>query len=134
MTRKTKRPTKTPTGLPVMRVLRDRAWKKMSIWVRRQGADLFHETNSCFTCEKTFPIKELQAGHFLHNKLDFDPRNLKPQCISCNNYHDGHRILYTIKLVKMHGMEWVDRLRHDADVKGNNYTRIELNEVIQKYV
>lgn len=113
--------------------LKDALWKIVSQVVRRQGADLFREINTCFTCGKTFPIKKLNAGHFKHNKLDFDLRNLKPQCVHCNLWNSGELDVYGIKLVRIYGLEWVEQLERDAVQKGNDYSREELLLLMEEF-
>jgi hypothetical protein len=77
--------------------------------------------------------KKSQCGHYLHNKLDFDLRNLKPKCLRCNYFLSGNLGIYGERLVKDYGQDWIDQLRAKAQVKGNYYTRQELNEIIKKY-
>ena len=70
--------------------------------------------NACYTCHRSFPFKELHAGHYQHGKLDFDERNLKPQCAACNTYHGGRLDVYTLRLISDNGLEWVEQLKRDA--------------------
>lgn len=90
-----------------------KAWKAMSEWVRRSGAN-FQGYAECFTCRKMFPWKDLHCGHYIHGKLDLDPRNLRRQCPADNTYHGGRLDVYTLRLIEEHGMEWLVKLRHDA--------------------
>ena len=53
----------------------------------------------CYTCKRDIPFKEIQAGHFRHNKLDFDENNLHAQCIRCNKYLSGNLVFYTLYLI-----------------------------------
>lgn len=92
-----------------------KAWKLMSEWVRRQGVN-FQGYNTCYTCWISFPWKELHAGHYQHGKLDFDERNLKPQCVACNTYRGGQLDTYTLRLIHENGLEWVNQLKRDAAV------------------
>ena len=73
----------------------------------------------------------MDAGHFIHNKLDFDPRNLKIQCGRCNRYLRGNLGVYAIKLIQEYGLEWVNQLQVDAQIKGNNYNREEIEGIIK---
>lgn len=104
----------------------------MSLKVRLKGANTFRQTNKCYTCNKTFPIKELQAGHFWHSKLDFDERNLKPQCVRCNHYFRGNLGIYASRLIRENGLFWFDQLKRDADKKGNNYKLSELKKLYEQ--
>lgn len=90
-----------------------KTWKLMSEWVRRKDANL-DGMNECYTCNHWKHWKELQAGHFKHDKLDFDERNLKPQCPQCNSYKSGCLDVYAERLLKEYGLEWFNKLVRDA--------------------
>lgn len=116
-----------------LKTLKSALWKLTSQIVRLTSADLFRQTNRCFTCGKVHPITELHAGHFIHNKLDFDFRNLKPQCVHCNLFKHGNLWNYGKKLQKIYGIEWIEALEREAIRKGNDYSRIELLELTERY-
>lgn len=107
--------------------LQVRCWKLMSEWVRRSGAS-FSGMVQCFTCPKTSHWKEMQAGHYQHNKLDFDERNIHVQCPQCNLYKSGALDAYTMRLIGSQGVEWVQQLRTDA-AKHPGYTVEELKTI-----
>lgn len=75
----------------------------------------------------------MQCGHFKHGKLDYDLRNLKPQCPQCNMWKSGRLDVYAIKLVQQFGLLWVEQLEKDAAAKGNNYTRTEVEALLVHY-
>jgi ribosome-binding protein aMBF1 (putative translation factor) len=95
------------------KTLHKKAWKLMSEIVRRTGANL-DGYNECYTCGAVKHWKELQAGHFKHDKLDFDPRNLKPQDSQCNKYYSGKLDVYAENLIRDYGLEWFNQLVKDA--------------------
>lgn len=90
-----------------------KCWRLMSEWVRREGSD-FRGYQSCYTCRKRMHWKELHCGHYQHGKLDFDERNLRPQCAGCNTYRGGMLDAYTVRLIEENGKPWVDALRVEA--------------------
>ncbi len=94
--------------------LHRKCWKLMSEKVRRSGMRQGSK-NECYTCKKLFYWKKLHAGHYRHNTLDFDSRNLKPQCNSCNTYNGGKLDQYTMRLIEENGIEWLKQLHIDAD-------------------
>jgi len=113
------------------RYLHKLAWDLTSKVVRRNGADE-NGMNRCYTCGKKKHWKELQAGHFHHNKLDFDrARNLRPQCAGCNNqmWKGGNLAIYGTKLSKELGVEGMQQLLLDANTKV--YSTTELKEIIK---
>lgn len=112
------------------KTLHKKAWKLISDFVRQQEADEFG-FNNCYTCEKRMPWKELQCGHFFHGKLDYDLRNLKPQCAGCNMYLSGNLAVYSIKLMRELGVEGMEQLRLDANTK--TYTNDEIENIITHY-
>lgn len=103
-------------------------WKLMSLWIRKKDAD-WKGNVKCFTCGQLKNYKETNAGHYIHDKLDFDERNLKVQCIYCNKYLSGNLGVYGEKLIDIFGLDWVKELRKDAIKKGNNYSYKELENI-----
>lgn len=118
--------------LPSIRNLHKRAWTLWSIYQRKKSAD-WQGNSYCYTCLAIHPWQDLQLGHFIHGKLDFDERNVKPQCPRCNLWLSGNLGLYAQRLIEEHGLAWVKQLRIDAARKGNDYKRAEILEVITKY-
>jgi hypothetical protein len=97
----------------------------MSEVVRREAKGV------CYTCGKIDDWKNMHCGHFKHGKLDFDFRNQHCQCPKCNTYESGKLDVYGIKLVREHGLGWVNQLEKDAWAKGNDYSIEELREIIR---
>lgn len=127
---------KTRKKLISLPKLKDKAWKLISIHVRYGGKGINHfELQQCYTCPAWHDPREMDCGHYIHGKLDYDLRNLKPQCKKCNNkaWGGGKLDVYAERLIREYGLEWVEKLRKDAQEKGNYYTRLELNEIIEKY-
>lgn len=89
------------------------AWTLQSQWIRRKDANL-DGYNCCYTCDCIKHYKELDAGHFKHDRLDFDDRNLKPQCTTCNKYYSGRLDIYAERLIINYGLDWFNELVKDA--------------------
>lgn len=112
--------------------LKDKAWDLISLHVRQKGAR--GDYNQCYTCYQWKEWKyEMDCGHYLHGKLDYDLDNLKPQCQRCNHFLRGNLGSYAEHLIRDYGQDFIDRLRVKAQLKGNLYSRQELNEIIEKY-
>jgi hypothetical protein len=110
--------------------LHKKLWDKQSLEMRKGQAD-FQDYVECFTCRKSVPYKEANVGHFWHNKLDFDKRNLKVQCVKCNHYLRGNLIKYSLRLIEENGLEWVKQLEIDAH-QHKGYTFKDLKEMDNK--
>lgn len=91
-----------------------KCWRLMSEYVRRSRAD-WKGYAECYTCGGRQPWVELHAGHHFHRKLDFDERNLRPQCVSCNTYKGGMLNIYARKLIETFGLAWYQQLESDAN-------------------
>ena len=107
-----------------------KAWKVFSLYIRKKYADIDGMVH-CYTCPTVKHFKDMQAGHLWHGKLDFDERNIHPQCYQCNVGHSGRREVYSANLLE----EGIDlkQLRRDAEEKGNAYSIAELKEIIDKF-
>ena len=111
--------------------LKKEAWKLISVHVRSKDAD-WRGYVRCYTCPHFSHWRDLDCGHFIHSKLDYDLRNLKPQCARCNRYLHGNLGVYAERLIVENGMPWLQQLKKDSQ-KGNNYSRQELYAIITKY-
>lgn len=86
----------------------------------------------CYTCNTMILVQESNIGHYWHNKLDFDRRNLKIQCVRCNHWLGGNLGRYGAKLIKENGIEWYDQLERDA-AQHKGYGFKELKEIAKLY-
>jgi len=109
----------------------------MSIYIRRKYADWKGEVR-CFTCYFVGPWKELQAGHYKHKYLDFDEKNIHPQCDVCNRWSYGRPGVYKQRLIQTYGEEHLTYLdegvkkeKQRIEKKGYAYTKAELEVKIE---
>ena len=86
----------------------------------------------CYVCDADCELNQLQAGHFQHNKLDFDEDNLNAECVRCNLYLSGNLGLYAIKLIKDKGQEFVDDLILRSHQQ-QKFSRQQLEDTIKVY-
>lgn len=122
---------KSKKKLKSIKALKDEAWKLISIFVRTNGGKV--EYNFCYTCGKRDHYKNLHCGHYIHNRLDYELNNLRPQCPPCNKWKHGNLGVYGERLIKEIGLREVEKMRAYSYKKGNDYSRAELNEIILKY-
>ncbi len=89
--------------VPVMKKRLDELLKS----VRYRGSE-DGENNICVACRKSFPIKELQCGHFIKRgnlKLKYCEANLAPECVRCNKYLDGAQDKMAYHIIKERGIK-----------------------------
>ena len=111
-----------------LKILKDKAWKLFSLYIRKK------ELGICFTCGKQGDIKDMQAGHFKHRKLDFDERNIHCQCKRCNSKFmlRGNLDVYAVKLEEAYGYGILQDLTIAAR-PAHKYSQQELEDIIDKY-
>lgn len=124
-----------PKLIPIKK-LKAKAWKVFSIHVRKSKAD-FAGYVACCSCgiQYIWNSGEIHAGHWIHDKLDHDERNVHPQCYKCNLKFNWKKatVGYAVYMAKTYGAEEMEKLQKEAYKKGNNYTRDELKIIIEKY-
>jgi hypothetical protein len=107
--------------------LHKKAWSLMSIYIRLRD-------RKCVTCGR---VINLQAGHFIHGKLDFDERNINAQCRRCNFFKSGNLADYAVYLEEKFGFGIIQDLQGDATmivkhtVEELSYTILALTEKIE---
>jgi hypothetical protein len=90
---------------------------------------VLRDNRICFTCGK----EGNEAGHYKHNKLDFDEINLNCQCTSCNHFKSGNLGEYAVRLIDKYGREKYDDLVFRANTQSNKFSIDELEEITKKY-
>jgi hypothetical protein len=113
--------------------LKAKAWTLFSEWVRRSNAD-WRGYVACVTCGAQYVWNSgmIHAGHWIHDKLDYDERNVHPQCRNCNyKYNKNTNTAYAIYMARKYGHEEMERIRELAYLKGNLYTYSEVEELIE---
>ena len=110
--------------------LKKKAWRIWSNYIRQRyaGKDGMVE---CYTCGVKKHWSKMHAGHFHHDRLDFDERNIRPQCPQCNTFKHGNLSIYGTKLVEELGKEGMAKLLIDANT--TIYKEKDYNDIIEKY-
>lgn len=97
--------------------LKKRIWKLFSRYIRLRDR-LVDDTGvtdycNCCSCGRTYPVKQMQAGHFIpgrkHSNL-FDFRGCHAQCYGCNIGKDGNWPGYYEFMQEKYGQEVIDDL------------------------
>ena len=86
--------------------IRSRLVKKLDIifsqYVRNKYANK-QGIVKCFTCDREYPVKKIQNGHFMSRKnyaTRWDENNCRPQCYGCNVMKQGMQYEYGKRLGK----------------------------------
>lgn len=93
--------------------LHKKCWKLMSEIVRRQSIKKVGNiyVYECFTCGKrSLSWKDFEAGHYIHNCLDFHEKNIHAQCTECNHFKHGELGKYAIALQRKYGEKVFEEL------------------------
>ena len=70
----------------------------------------------------------------MHGRLDFDERQINPQCVRCNYYwNTGVNAAYSAFMAREYGADIMQELVLLANTKRNKYSREELQEIVAKY-
>ena len=87
----------------------------------------------CFTCDRLFPIKEIDAGHYVSRTcgtLRYEPRNVHPQCVHCNRFCEGKKDIYALRLINKYGSGILEELNKWKNIPPTTTRREDLIEVI----
>ena len=115
-----------------------KAWTAFSIYVRTRDAIRTTGTKEealCVTCNRRYPIKELQAGHFIpgrHNSILFDERNVAAQCYGCNVMKSGNTTQYWLFMEKQYGRKIIDELM-ELDKQTKPFKVFQMQELEEIY-
>lgn len=115
--------------------LKKKAWDALSRYVRLSSANLDGYAD-CYTCEKPFHWKQLQAGHAIpgrHGAVLFDLDIIRCQCYSCNVGRRGNYPIFTTKLIEENGLAWWKE-KLDGSRKIVKHTRDDLEQLINNFV
>lgn len=130
---------KTPRGKA-----KKKAWDSFSIYIRTRDCLRFTgdpTMGKCVTCNRPYPFKQLQAGHFIQgrgNSVLFDERLVYSQCIGCNGNppygKGGNYVEYFRFMLDEVGLEKIDEfraLKHDTKIY-REFDFIELKELFEE--
>ena len=108
-----------------------------SIYIRLKYADEDFNVQ-CFTCDRIYPYKKIQNGHFYSRgilSLRWDEQNCRPQCYGCNIARSGNYIEYYKRLEKeigKGGMDYLEYKRHQIKKMNKLDYQIYIDTYTQK--
>lgn len=99
-----------------------KTWDACSKYVRRRDMisykklhpEINEDITECITCGRVYPIKKLQAGHFIAGRTNgvlFDLRGIHSQCYGCNVGKNGNMVNYYQFMEKKYGKGVIDELQ-----------------------
>lgn len=87
------------------KALKKKAWTLFAKYIRER------DSNICITCGRSKSDGYvMNAGHFIHNRLDFDEKNIHCQCFVCNKIKKGNMKIFCIRMVEWYGLDYVKKL------------------------
>jgi len=118
--------------------LKGEAWQVFSRYIRLR--DCLATTGSpkwgeCVSCDETFEINKLQAGHFIpgrHNANLFSERGVHAQCAKCNRWHGGEPLKYRRKIIELYGEGADEELEAEAR-QMRKFTVSDLEKLVKYY-
>lgn len=96
---------------------KQKAWQSFSRYIRTRDCLRFTgdpDEGRCVTCNRSYPFKSLQAGHFISGRgsaVLFDERLVYSQCYGCNVGHGGAYVEYFVFMEGEVGREKIDEFR-----------------------
>lgn len=124
--------------LKTLSQLKKICWTWFSQYIRLRDClkttGTLHE-GRCYTCDTIYPMKKLQAGHFLpgrKNAVLFQEDQVHAQCFACNVWNHGSWPEYYEHMTKDWGIDRIQMMligRHDI----KKFTRYELEQLIETY-
>jgi hypothetical protein len=116
------------------------AWTAFSTFIRQRDClnspSLKLGVGFCVTCDRSYPMAKLQAGHFVpgrHESVLFEETNCHAQCQGCNIFKSGNLIPYFEFMLEKYGIEEINRLR-DLDKKIVHLKTQDFLAIRDKYV
>lgn len=117
---------------------KEKAWKAFSIFIRTRDCIRFTgstDRGMCITCKREYPIKQLQAGHFIAgrgNAVLFDEDAVYSQCYGCNVGRSGAHVQYFLFMEKEHTRAYLEEIirRSNETIK---YTELDYLSKEQLY-
>ena len=107
-----------------------KAWSAFSLYIRTK--DSVDGVNECYTCGKIYPVKRLQAGHWIEghaNTVYINEDYVRVQCYSCNVIKHGNQGVFRDKIRAELGSDVVDQLILEAnqtkDLTLSDYIELE---------
>lgn len=103
-----------------------KAWALHSEYARKKAK------GECYTCGVKKDWREMDAGHYIHGRLDHHPNNIRAQCTRCNRFLHGNLGRYAERLLAEIGPDAFYQIRLEAN-QVKKWEVPELEEKIRYY-
>lgn len=91
---------------------------------------------TCISCNQVYYTELMDCGHYAPVKqssyLRFNEYNCSGECKRCNGFDEFHLVGYRKNLINKIGQEMVEWIEANYRTP-KKWTRLELNELIEKY-
>lgn len=117
---------------------KEKAWREFSLYIRTRDClrtTFTLDSGSCVTCSREFPLKQLQAGHFIPGRTNavlFNEKGVHAQCYGCNMGRGGAYHDYWLYMERVYGRKVIDKLLRDRH-KNLIYTEEDYLKIAAKY-
>ena len=114
--------------------LKKKAWKALSLHIRRQAANSWGYA-TCYTCGAKDRLQNMDAGHAIpgrHGAVLFDTEIIRVQCKRCNVFLRGNYPVFTTRLIQEKGMLWWEQKLVDSR-RVMHWSRSDLLALIKRY-
>lgn len=122
------------------KTLRKEAWSSFSAYIRTRDCLRFTNTpdnGKCVTCNREYPYKKLQAGHFIGGRTNavlFDERIVYSQCYGCNIGKSGNYLEYFYFMESEIGRPAIDSLVKELKEKKISYSADDYIDISKLYI
>ena len=113
---------------------KEKAWKAFSLYIRHRDS-LDGEICMCCSCGRIYPLKKMQAGHFIpgrSNAVLFEENGVHAQCYGCNVGKGGNWPGYYEFMLAKYGETEILRQLSERN-KIIQYKTSDYLEIAEKY-
>jgi hypothetical protein len=117
---------------------KQKAWDAFSLYIRIRDCYIQTQTcdqGECVTCKRPYPLKSLQAGHFIAGRTNavlFSERGCHNQCYGCNIGKNGNTTKYWLFMEEIYGREVIDELLAESETTVR-FKDADYDNIAEKY-
>lgn len=120
---------------PTIAVLKKQVQKYFNEYIRNR--DSSNGVFTCISCQGTYPVENMVAGHFFgtrkYNWMRFLETNCHGECSYCNSFNHESLIGYTLNLPDKIGKLEFNKLLKESKERKQEFSRDELERLKEYY-